>query len=524
MIAPLKTKENYWQDFRIEKSDIEFIYNILLEKEIPLTTEEIFDQLINFRIEQQIKNLKDRKSNQGNIYLPKDEHEVGDELVFPALDSESGKVTGVRKGSNPDYENLKVIEVEMVSGGSRSFAINISEHPLNHILDISEDDPNLDGNFVKEEYGDEIRAALVNSLQENEDLVKIAGNWFPQSLLVDVNIGHLNLAEAVLEEASGGPLNTASLMEQVELNAKADQKLLEFSFDLALQEDSRFDEVGPTGETLWFLHAEEPEHVKQIPIYLKYSGDEYPRQGLEKYLGQFEGNVYDELEEWDSSPKSEKKVSISLIYPHWRSGTLPLSRTLKNMFPSAYEAPRVKFTFVDEVQGNSFPGWVVRPNNYIYGLGDWYEKNDLMPGSLVTVEKGKLPGEVRVSYQKSRQNKEWMKTVLIGSDQGIVFAMLKHPISASFNERMAVAVPDIEAVEEIWNKKVYSKEGFDKTILRIMRELTKLNPQGQVHAQELYAAVNVVQRCPPGRVLQYLLASDSISHLGDLYFRIEEKK
>lgn len=522
MIAPLKIAENYWQDFEIEKEDIEFIYNILLEKETPLTTDKIFSQLINYRIERKIKELQEKKSKQGNIYLPKDEFQIGEELVFTVLDSTKGKIMDIREGRNPDFPDLKVIEVEMESGEKRSFASEIEDHPLNKVMEISEDDPNLNPQFVKDQFGEEIRSKLVESLIENNDLVRISGNWFPRSLLGDVSVGHLNIAEAVLEEADGGPIGTLDLMEKVELKSDANQKLLEFSFDLALQEDKRFDEVGPAGETLWFLHEMEPENVKQEPVFLKTDLEKAAPNGLEKFLELFEGNVFDELDAWDSSTKSESKISISLIFPHWRSGTLPLSKTLQEMFPTAYEAPRVQFTFIDKAGKESFSGWVVRPHKYIFGLENWYEQNELMPGSLVTVEKGENPGEILVSYQKSRQNKEWLRTILVGSDQGIVFAMLKHPISADFNERMAVAIPDLDALDEIWAKNVYGKEELDKTVMRIMRELSKLNPQGQVHAQELYAALNVIRRCPPSLVLQSLLKNESVSHLGDLYFRIKE--
>ena len=145
----------------------------------------------------------------------------------------------------------------------------------------------------------------------------------------------------------------------------------------------------------------------------------------------------------------------------------------------------------------------------------------MIPGSLITVEKSSNPGEIIVSSEKSRQNKEWLRTVLVGSDQGIVFAMLKHTINASFNERMAIAVPDSSAVDEIWSNGPYKKEEYSRTILKIMRELTKLNPQGQVHAQALYSAVNIVRRCPPSLVLRNLLDNSEIEHLGDLYFRIK---
>ena len=524
MIAPSQIKETYWPDFAVGQKDIENIYNLLLEKAVPLPANEILDYLINNRIKQELDSLQKQKSVQGKIYLPKDDYKVGNILVFTAINMEKGKIKSIRDGFNPDFQELKVIEVEFDSGKSKSFASHLENHHLNQFLDIPENDPNLDPVLVKENYSEILGQRLGDALLLNEDLVKIAGSWFPRSLLVDVNIGHLNLAEALLEEVGGGPISTADLMKQVELNANADQKLLEFSFDLALQEDDRFDEVGPAGETLWFLKELEPQDVKDVPLYLKYSPKEYSTEGLEEFMGMFEGNLYDELESLEAPTHLSDKASISLSFPHWRSGTLPLTRSLKKMFPSAYEAPRVKFTFYDPQKNERFSGWVVRANKYICGLDQWYQKNELMPGSLVTVEKSKTPGEIIIKFDKSRQNKEWLKTVLVGSDQGFVFAMLKHPISASFNERMAVAIPDMNALDEIWKNRIYEKESIDKTIIRVMRELAKLNPQRQVHAQELYASVNIFRRCPPSLVLYHLLKSDLVAHLGDLYFRINDKE
>ena len=523
MISPIMINETYWQDFAIGKKDIETIYNLLLEKAIPLPANDILDFLINNRIKQELDSLQKQKSSQGNIYLPKNDFKTGESILFPANKMGKGKIKSIRDGFNPDYQDLKVIEVEFESGKSKYFASHLANHPLNQILDLPENDPNMDAVLVKENYGDSLKECLDEALNLNDDLVKIAGNWFPRSLLVDVHIGHLNLAEAVLEEANGGPISTADLMKQVELAANADQKLLEFSFDLALQEDGRFDEVGPSGQTLWFLKELEPQDVKDIPLFLKYSPKEYPIEGLDKFMEMFEGNLYDELEPLETPGQSAEKASISLSFPHWRSGTLPLSKSLKKMFPSAYEAPRVMFTFYDPQANERFSGWVVRASKYICGLDKWYLKNELMPGSLLTVEKSKTPGEIIIKFDKSRQNKEWLKTVLVGSDQGFVFAMLKHPLTASFNERMAIAIPDLDALDEIWKNHIYDKESIDKTIIRVLRELAKLNPQRQVHAQELYAAVNIIRRCPPSLILYHLLKNDMVEHLGDLYFRISDK-
>ena len=73
----------------------------------------------------------------------------------------------------------------------------------------------------------------------------------------------------------GGPLNTSALIEQIELDSNVNPKLLEFSLDLALQEDTRFDEVGPAGKVLWFLQRLEPEPVLKTPLYLRYSQVDY---------------------------------------------------------------------------------------------------------------------------------------------------------------------------------------------------------------------------------------------------------
>jgi N12 class adenine-specific DNA methylase len=60
---------------------------------------------------------------------------------------------------------------------------------------------------------------------------------------------------------------------------------------------------------------------------------------------------------------------------------------------------------------------------------------------------------------------------------------------------------------------------LEQTTRTMMTELSKLNPQGHVHAQELYAAVNLVRRCPPGPILSILADRPWSNYLGDLYFR-----
>ena len=58
-------------------------------------------------------------------------------------------------------------------------------------------------------------------------------------------------------------------------------------------------------------------------------------------------------------------------------------------------------------------------------------------------------------------------------------------------------------------------------MVKMLAELAKLNTPGLVHAQELYAAINIIRRCPPGPIFDILVTNPKIVHVGDLYFRLE---
>jgi hypothetical protein len=118
--------------------------------------------------------------------------------------------------------------------------------------------------------------------------------------------------------------------------------------------------------------------------------------------------------------------------------------------------------------------------------------------------------------------RDWVRTVLVGSDGGIVFAMLKQNLTTEFNERMIVTVPDPSAVDEACEQVAKRHLPFDQQVSDIMRELVKLNVQGHVHAQELYSALNIIHRCPPGPLLAFLTSSSSYKHVGDLHYRLAE--
>ncbi len=521
-IAPLSLKPDYWDEFQVEESDLEFLYNYLLEIETPLTPDELVQVLVKERVERERKALESQKTAAGAVYLPKEDYQVGQTLQFPQLDWQRGKVTATRPGVNPEVESFGVIEVQMESGEIHNFASGLAQHKLNTPVSVNLDDPNLNPEHILRVYGPQLVRTLREHLEADSDLVRIAGRWFPRALLVDINLGHLNLAEAILEMADGGPLPTRELMEQLDLPKDVNTKLNEFSLNLALQEDERFDEVGPAGKILWYLKRLEPEPVLTPPAWLRCPPFSYNPAAVQPLLDQFEGQVADELETCLSPDVEGNEVSLSLIYPHFRAGTLPVCEQLIQFFPTAYESPRVQFTFVDGDTGEKFSGWVVREHHYVYGLRDWYLKNELIPGSRVTILRSQVPGEVIIRSGRKRPTRDWVRTAMVGSDGGIVFAMLKHSLSTTYDERMAIVIPDLESLDRVWEQSAKQRTTLPQTVKMMLYELAKLSPQGHVHAQELYAAVNVIRRSPPGPILSILMENDWALHLGDLYFRLDE--
>jgi len=525
MVMALQSlREDYWETFELREEDIEFLYNYLLETEMPLTPQELVHVLVDERIRYEKQLIDEQRSSGGDVYLPQEVYSADQRLVFPALGWRNGRVVSVRLGRNPDIGKFDVIRVDFEDGDHREFAAGLGDHALNQTPAVQVEEENLTTDYVLENYLDELVEGLEQGLEDNQDFVRIAGRWFPRALLVDINIGHLNLAEAILDIAGGGPLPTSALLEQIEINTNVNPKLLEFSMDLALQEDDRFDEVGASGEVLWFLQRLEPAEVLEPPIYLRYSGIDYERSALSPEMLALESELDDELSPFEERAQHLDEVEVRLIFSHWRAGSLPLSSRLRHLFPTAYEAPRIRFTLVDEETGDRFPAWVVRAKRYVFGLREWYDKHNVQPGSIIRVQRGVNRGEVILKADSRRSAREWIRTVLVGSDGGVVYAMLKHTVSTSIDDRMVIAIPDVAAVDQVWERMQKEKPPFERVVVNTVKELAKLNPQGHVHASELYAAINIVRRTPPGPLLALLASRPWFAHLGDLHFRFVDSE
>jgi hypothetical protein len=521
MAGAVSLPPEYWSTVQITRKDLEALQTHLFDVETPLTTADLASVFVAARIKAEQQARLDKRQAAGRVYVPREKYVTGDEMVFPALNWRRGKVLSSRAGVNPEAGDFDVITVAMENGSEQMFAAGLQQHELNQDSSGEAEDGEAAVASILEEHGESIESRLGTAFRDDPALVQIAGRWFPRGLLFDVSEGQLNLAEAALDMAQGEPQPTSALLKDVELPAGINPKLAEFSLNHALQEDTRFDEVGPAGEILWCLRRLEPEGVREVPVFLRYTRIDHDPSVLDDAMRKLEAQLDDELSE--SAPgaaehKDVKEVTISLIYPHLRAGTLPLSARTRALFPTAYESPRVRFSLVDARSGIKMPAWVVREHAYVFGLRDWYKSHQLIPGSLVAVRKGQKPGEVIVEARTQRSSKDWIRTLIVGADGGLVFAVLKQPITAEFNDRMAIYVPDFQALDPLWEK----KRPFDELVVSVMREVTKLTPQGHVHAQELYSAVNLVRRVPPAPLFALLASQPRFVHVGDLHFRLEE--
>ena len=516
----------YWEEnFSIEDADLEHLYNLLLEDETPLTIEELVLALIRRRAEREELALQRQMYRGGTVYLPKETYAVGQEIAFPHLQFAVGQVTAVRPGANPELGNFDVLRVDFGEDKKpHEFAARLAGHKLNETngrLDDGEQ-PRRAPEEIAAEHGGSVSAKLEKRFRFKGDIVRIAGRWFPRALLADINEGHLNLAEAVLDMASGGPLPTADLLPHLDLPATVNQKLKVFSLNYALQEDERFDEVGPAGQILWFLHRLEPAEVLAPPRYLQCaSNDSAP--ALPEVLQKLEADLDDEFGPARQAVAANGDVTLSLTFPHLRAGTLPLSPKLAALFPTAYVTPRIRFTLVDAHTGEKRPGWVVRPGRYVFGLAEWYRKYEIPVGGVLTVKKGDAPGEVIVKIARRKPVREWVRAVAVYEGR-ISFVMQKRPVAVEYDEQMIVAVDNLSAVDQVWEKLDERKTPLEKVVVNTFRELAKLTTQSAVHARSLYSAVNVIRRAPPAPIFAELVSRPYFVHVGDAYWRFDDSR
>lgn len=521
---------HHWaRNFTIEKADIEFLTNLLLEREIPLDTETLARALIAERIQHEAAVLRERYRD-AQLYDPSRSYAIGQKLIFSEFDYETGVVMKMRPGNNPDYGAFNVIAVrfddDTLNAGGKKLREFACELKTDHDLINSQDDgilrsmTELNTDDIMASGHDEILAKLETRLRASKDLIYMARKWFPRDLLIDINVGHLNLAEAVLDIAGGGPMHTEQIIEEIGgLGVRSPMELQTFSMNYALNADSRFDEVGPTGEVLWYLSRLEPAEVQQTPAMLRYTPIEYDPGLLSADLLALEAEIGDEHSDLNVQSRADEEATIILTYPHRRLGTLPLSKRTELIFPTARQTPRVCFTIVDGQDGEEYQAWAVRKDRYVFGLAKFFRKHKLPIGAYVAVRRSDEAGKVIVDFKAYKPRTEWIRLITPRNDQ-IAFENQKRAIGAEYDELMILGADDLAAVDALFQAAQQQKKTLVSILRTIIPALGALTPQGTVHAKTLYSAMNVIRRCPPGPLFAALVANPDFQNVGGHYWKM----
>jgi hypothetical protein len=512
--------QTWARNFVVTQDDLDFLTGLLLDRETPLPTQALTAALVAHRIE--LENAQISEQYRGvRVFNPAEQYEPGQRVLFPAFDEAIGVVDAVRPGNNAAYGEYQVMQVQL-AGQKREFAVDYAAHPL-----VATDPALLTlpgaNTFTAEdvlaEHEPELRARVDAALRDEPEIVSVAGLWFPRSLMLEPNEGHLYLAEAVLDLASGGPLETGQLLDEIGGIGDAPRELQIFSLNSALNADPRFDEVGPAGQVLWYLRRAEPPEVLTTPEPLRYTPVDYERDLLSAEMRALEAEIRDEWSDVPATVEPGQPVSLTLIYPHRRAGTLPLNQDLQQVFPTARSTPRIALTLIDGQDGEQFPGWVVREGRYVVGLTALYRKHRLPVGALMTVRPGDTPGTVIVDFNAHRPRTEYVP-IITPKDGRIGFEYHKRPIGAAYDDQMILGADDVEAVDALFEAAQQHRRPLPVIVSQLMNELSRSTPQGTIHAKTLYSAVNVLRRTPPGPVLAALADSDDFEHVGNNHWRI----
>ena len=207
--------QHWAYSFSIGADDIESITNLLLERETPLSSVELATEIIKAREDLKRQEFA-QKYLDAKVYRPSERYEPGDRLTFSQLNYATARVVKLREGKSTDLRPLTIAAVEFEDSNGRpesrlaEYVIDYDQdHPLND-ADANRHPSQLTGEYTVDDILNDDDTDIVeqvdDALERNADLVRLAGTWFVRELMLEVDIGHLHLAEAVLDMNEGGPL------------------------------------------------------------------------------------------------------------------------------------------------------------------------------------------------------------------------------------------------------------------------------------------------------------------------------
>ncbi len=523
MIQRKTQTAEYWQGFTLTDDDTEFLHNVLLEAEEPLDTPTLALALIGERVRREEAELR-AELGKGVLYQPKNHYNVGDRVLFPAFDFRLGEVMSAREGHNPEYGNFEVVTVDFgPDRRQRAFAAGLdAPHKLNvDAPDLLAGADASSPETLLATVASDLPAVLPGLLAQTSEFASFENRWLLRDLLAEVHVGHLNIAEALIE-MRGQPVETGVLVKEMELPKEIKPEVQAFSLQSSLAADGRFDQVGPGSSRRWFLRRLEPAEALAIPEVLRYVPMPYDRSAISVELLQLEWELDDEWTEESQAGAAPRanipSTTILLTFPHLISGTLPVSSHSRSFFQTGF-GERTMVTLIDGRWGQRFPAWVVRSGRYVAGLRPWFEEHKLPAGAFIVLERKEDPTEVVVDFRPKRMRREWARMARV-IDGRLDFELRKQAVSCEYDEQVILGVEETEAVLRVRDSALYADVPLPELVYQAFTDLAGLSQQGSVHAKTLYSAINVVRRLPPGPIFAALATDPRLQSVGDGFYRL----
>ncbi len=511
---------DFWSSIGTTPTDVERAYAFLLERGAAASSREIAAHLIELRVREEEKRLAEAAARQAPVYQPKQTYPVGQHLIFSTFEHREGVVTQVRAGENPRRESFQVIAVTLEGETApREFAAAYTApHPLNEERAVLTELTIKPAEAVAQ-YGEAVRAVLVQRLSADKEFVRLDDGWFLRGLLPQVHDGYLNLAEAAIEQ-TGDAQRTPELLKILEFPETVKKSVATFALNLALARDARFEDVGVPGDPRWFLVRLEPPEAREQPKIL--SGAPARHITLTNEFEAIANDLQDEADVNGVKPAvpPREEVTLVLTYPHRRAGTLPLTAAVRALLP-AFERPRLRITFVDATTQEKFAGYARAEGAYIAGLTAWLNARKLAPGAYITLRRTQQPLTLTIDFQAQRERGLWVR-VARGINGHLTFSQEKKPIAHKYDEDMLIVVPDVAGIEAA-AQVVREQHTLNTLLEEIFPELAKLSGAGRVHAKTIYSAVNLLRRAGPRAVLSALIESRAFASVGGGYFVLADE-
>lgn len=518
--------ETYWTGISVNDQDIERAYGYVLERGEAVTTRELTQTVIGARVKEE-EERRARLSTNATLYQPKNRYEVGQRLLFTALDNREGVVTALRTADNPRLAAFDVVTVAFTEdGSSREFAAGYElEHPLNESKPAASGVADQAPEEIYARYGQSVESALTARLHTDKEFVEQNGKWLLRGLLVEIHVGLLNVAEAAIEQ-NNSALTTAELARILDLNTEgAKPENVHFALEYALQNDGRFVDIGPSGQARWFLSRLEPQEAQITPRILKLLHSTRTATALPPELETLLNELEDEadVDNGEASPETSPSdvVDIVLTYPHRRAGSLPLTAGVRGLFPES-DKSRMLVTLVDEETSARLPVWLVRDGSYLAGLKGWYDHHKLNPGAFVQLERRAESFSATLRYMPQRERGLWVRAARAQGGR-LIFGTDRRPVSHKYDEDMLILIGDQAGLDNLTESN-YSERSLEQLLHDVFPELAKLVPGGRVHAKTLYSAVNFARRVGPRAVFDALARGDAFSSVGGGYFILDSAR